>query len=133
MSDLDKRDDHEADMARAQLMRLAEYSVKLFKMIEPGDNLEGWTAAKITKASDYISSVFHYMEYEMYKETEKDRMMALKDVKDDYFESLESKLSEEKKKGKDGKACWDGYYLAGTKMKGGKEVDDCRPRKKPKK
>lgn len=47
---------------------------------------------------------------------------------------LNDSIEEGKKKGgKDGKACWDGYYLAGTKMKGGKEVDDCRPRKKPKK
>ncbi len=31
----------------------------------------------------------------------------------------------QKKKGLDGKACWDGYKLAGTKMKGGKKVDNC--------
>jgi len=31
----------------------------------------------------------------------------------------------EKKKGLDGKACWKGYKLAGTKMKGGKTVDNC--------
>ena len=31
----------------------------------------------------------------------------------------------EKMKGLDGKACWDGYKLAGTKKKGGKTVDDC--------
>jgi hypothetical protein len=31
----------------------------------------------------------------------------------------------EKAKGLDGKACWKGYKLAGTKMKGGKKVDDC--------
>jgi len=31
----------------------------------------------------------------------------------------------EKAKGLDGKACWKGYKLAGTKMKGGKEVDNC--------
>ena len=62
-------------------------------MIQPGDNLEGWTASKITKASDYLSSVFHYMEYEAYKEVEKSRMMAMKDVKDEYFDSLENKLT----------------------------------------
>ena len=27
--------------------------------------LEGWVASKITKASDYLSSVFHYLDYEM--------------------------------------------------------------------
>jgi len=30
-----------------------------------------------------------------------------------------------KKKGMDGKPCWKGYKLDGTKMKGGKEVDNC--------
>ena len=31
----------------------------------------------------------------------------------------------EKMKGLDGKACWDGYKLAGTKKKGNRTVDDC--------
>ena len=38
----------------------------------------------------------------------------------------------EKKKGLDGKACWDGYKLAGTKKKGGKTVDNCVPVKEEK-
>ena len=33
--------------------------------------------------------------------------------------------SEEKEKGLDGKKCWKGYRLAGTKKKGGKTVDNC--------
>ena len=37
----------------------------------------------------------------------------------------EGELVEGKKKGLDGKACWDGYKLAGTKKKGGKTVDNC--------
>ena len=32
-----------------------------------------------------------------------------------------------KEKGLDGKACWDGYKLAGTKKKNGKTVDNCVP------
>jgi len=59
-----KVDDHEAKMARADLYKLAEYSIKLFKMINENDELDGWVQAKITKASDYISSVYHYLEYE---------------------------------------------------------------------
>jgi hypothetical protein len=64
--DLEKQqpDDHEAKMAKADLYKLAEYSAKLFKMIEEGEELDGWVQAKITKASDYISSVYHYLEYE---------------------------------------------------------------------
>jgi len=30
-----------------------------------------------------------------------------------------------KAKGVDGKACWKGYSLRGTKMKNGKKVDNC--------
>ena len=36
-----------------------------------------------------------------------------------------SSVEEAKKKGLDGKECWDGYKLAGTKKKGGKTVDNC--------
>jgi hypothetical protein len=57
-------DDHEAQMAKADCYKLAKYSAKLFKMIEEGENLDGWVQAKITKAADYISSVYHYLEYE---------------------------------------------------------------------
>ena len=35
------------------------------------------------------------------------------------------KMNEAKKKGLDGKECWDGYKQMGTKMKGGKRVDNC--------
>jgi hypothetical protein len=34
-------------------------------------------------------------------------------------------VNEEKQKGLDGKACWKGYKRMGTKMKGGKRVDNC--------
>lgn len=34
-------------------------------------------------------------------------------------------LPEEKQKGVDGKVCWKGYKRMGTKMKGGKRVDNC--------
>ena len=62
---MNRPDDHEAKMARADLFKLAQYSFKLFKMIQENQELEGWVQAKITKAADYISSVYHYMQYEM--------------------------------------------------------------------
>ena len=34
-------------------------------------------------------------------------------------------IDEGKKKGLDGKECWDGYKLSGTKKKDGKTVDNC--------
>ena len=56
--------DNEGAMAKADLYKLANYSFKLFKKIEDDDQLESWVQAKITKAADYIASVFHFMEYE---------------------------------------------------------------------
>ena len=56
--------DGELDMARAELLKANEYSAKLFDMIGNLDSLEGWTASKITKAADYLSSVYHYLDYE---------------------------------------------------------------------
>jgi len=70
--------DHEASMARAELYKSAEYAIKIFHMIQPGDNLEGWVAAKITKAADYLDSVAHYMEYQKkFEEPKMDDKMSL--------------------------------------------------------
>ena len=44
-----------------------------------------------------------------------------------------AKKSSGKKKGLDGKACWSGYKLAGTKKKNGRTVDHCVPKKGKKK
>ena len=44
----------------------------------------------------------------------------------------ESDTLQEKLKGIDGKECWKGYKLAGTKKKGGKTVDNCVPMKEAK-
>jgi len=57
--------DHEGAMAKADLFKLGQYSYKLFKKLEDDDQLESWVQAKITKAADYITSVYHYMEFEM--------------------------------------------------------------------
>jgi len=57
--------DREGAMAKADLYKLANYSHKLFQQINDEDQLEAWVQAKITKAADYIASVYHYLEYEM--------------------------------------------------------------------
>ena len=57
--------DREGAMAKADLYKIANYSHKLFKQIEDEDQMEAWVQAKITKAADYIASVYHYLEYEM--------------------------------------------------------------------
>ena len=61
----DNGTDREGAMAKADLYKLANYSHKLFKQIHDEDQMEAWVQAKITKAADYIASVYHYLEYEM--------------------------------------------------------------------
>ena len=58
MNMMNRPDNHEAKMARADLFKCAQYSFKLFKMIREDQELEGWVQAKITKAADYIDAVY---------------------------------------------------------------------------
>lgn len=60
--------DHEVQMARADLYKIAKYAIKLHDMLKgvsEQQGLQGWQQAKITKASDYISSVYHNLEYDL--------------------------------------------------------------------
>ena len=57
--------DHEVQMARSDCYKSAKYAVAIHKMLKDVSEMEGidgWVAAKITKAADYLSSVKHYME-----------------------------------------------------------------------
>jgi hypothetical protein len=70
LADLAQRaeSDHEVQMARADLYKIAKYAIKLhdmLKSVSEAEGLEGWQQAKITKASDYISSVYHNLEYDL--------------------------------------------------------------------
>ena len=59
--------DHEVQMARGDLYKVAKYGIKLHEMLKgvsEEQGLEGWVQAKITKASDYLSSVYHHMDYQ---------------------------------------------------------------------
>jgi hypothetical protein len=57
--------DDEGRMAKSQLYKMREYTDKLTSMLDDNTQLEGWVQAKLTKASDYLSAVFHYLDYEM--------------------------------------------------------------------
>lgn len=60
--------DHEVQMARADLYKIAKYAIKLHDMLKnvsEEQGLEGWVQSKITKAADYIGSVYHNLDYEM--------------------------------------------------------------------
>ena len=211
LADMAERD-HEVQMARADLYKIAKYAIKLHEMLKTvseSEGIEGWQQSKITKAADYIGSVYHAMDYDMkFAETAvaeakrtsyKDGLHAMlesKKGKDEKFKphmmydpktgkgkmakveqdhldlakkgwkhekpkkvkegapvklckecgnpswrtlglneaQLEAwDLEEEKKKGRDGKACWKGYRYAGSQKKDGKTVDKCVKVKRRKK
>jgi RNA polymerase-binding transcription factor DksA len=135
--------DHEVQMARSDLYKIAKYAIKLHDMMKnvtEEEGIEGWQQAKITKAADYMSSVFHSLDYDMkfgegqvaeskkdlsYKEALANKLSEAKGVCSECGNPSWTTLPEEKQKGVDGKVCWKGYKRMGTKKKGGKTVDNC--------
>lgn len=87
-------DDSEVRMARAELYRAAKNSMKLFEMIQEGQELEGWVSAKITKAADYLDSVYHYMEYQV-KFGQGGTASSLDDITSDAAVAVKGEVSEE--------------------------------------
>jgi hypothetical protein len=60
--------DNEVHMARAELYRTAKLAIMLHEILKNVDEnrgLEGWVQRKLTRAADYIESIFDYMDYEM--------------------------------------------------------------------
>ena len=77
--------DHEVQMARSDLYKIAKYSIKLHEMMKgvtEEQGLEGWVQSKITKAADNLGSVYHYLDYEM----KFDEMTEAKKAKPDYID-----------------------------------------------
>jgi len=67
LADMAERD-HEVQMARADLYKIAKYAIKLhdmLKQVTEAEGIEGWQQSKITKAADYIGSVYHSLDYDM--------------------------------------------------------------------
>lgn len=90
--------DHEVQMARSDLYKIAKYAVKLhdmLKTVSEAEGIEGWQQAKITKAADYISSVYHALDYDMKFANGGQEMAAEMPVESkNYVESLQAKLNE---------------------------------------
>ena len=68
--------DQEGKMAKSQLYRMKDMAAELCDMLEDSTQLDGWVQAKITKASDYIASVYHFLDY-YNKETKQDDQESL--------------------------------------------------------
>jgi hypothetical protein len=97
----DQEVDREGAMAKADLHKLATYADKLQSRLQDEDQLEGWVQAKITKAADYISSVYHYLEYEMKFSDYKHHLDNAEEtgaLSESQIATLKSKLTEAKMK-----------------------------------
>ena len=87
--------DHEVQMARSDLYKIAKYAIKLHEMLKgvsEAEGLEGWQQSKITKAADYMGSVYHSLDYDMQfgEQTESKKPAS-------YKENLATQLAEKKK------------------------------------
>ena len=90
--------DHEVQIARADLYKIAKYAIKLHDMLKgvsEAEGIEGWQQAKITKAADYIGSVYHAMDYETATDTAQPEMTIT--TESSYKTLLANKLNEKTK------------------------------------
>lgn len=55
--------DHEASMAKAELLQIAKNAKILFTRIHEGDELPGWVSSYITLANDHLNSAAENIEY----------------------------------------------------------------------
>jgi len=54
----------EVSMVRTQLKQIIENATKLMQMTQDGEQYDSWVQAKITKAADYLESVYNYQSTE---------------------------------------------------------------------
>lgn len=97
--------DHEVQMARAELYKIAKYAIKLheiMKGLDPATDLEAWVQAKITKSAEFLDSVYHHLDYQTVAALQKQQ--AIESVRaarsaggDAYKDAMKAKLGEAKK------------------------------------
>jgi len=54
--------DYEGEMAKSELYNLIQNAEKLFSMLDEDAQLEAWVQSKLTKANDYLESVYQYLQ-----------------------------------------------------------------------
>ena len=101
MADITERD-HEVQMARAELYKIAKYALKLHDMLKgvsEAEGIEGWMQSKITKAADYMGSVYHTMDYDMATESKVTHKNTMTEADASaYKNSLAERMSQKKSK-----------------------------------
>jgi hypothetical protein len=66
-----KEDDHEASMAKAELLQIAKNAMAVYKMFDEGDDLPGWVSSYVSVANDHMNSVHEHMVYNNLKKNER--------------------------------------------------------------
>jgi hypothetical protein len=86
--------DYEGGMAKSQMLKMKKYVDALSNMIEDESQLESWVQAKLTKASDYMSAVYHYLDYRKSKmnELNEDEGQNIADFLNANYKEIASKL-----------------------------------------
>ena len=88
--------DYESEMLDNQVAFIKYAADEICNHVHKGGVFPEWFQNKFSGVHEKIKTLHAYMEGERQQAKEKERMVSMKDAKDDYFESLESKLSEAK-------------------------------------
>ena len=92
--------DHEISMARGELKATADKALELVAALEgksdEGNPMEAWVQSKITKAKDYVNSVYDYLMYNPNVANEEVKPEEDKPEEDNKVADLKTKLSKEK-------------------------------------
>jgi hypothetical protein len=104
-----------------------EYDLSNWKSLNRKAKLNEYSDENFDSLEDAIANSEFGMDYDQLGSGEKEW------VRDEIDNMSMNEVLREKLKGIDGKACWKGYKLSGTKKKGGKTVDNCVPMEEAKK
>ena len=88
-----KHPDHEAKMAKSELVNIAKNAMDLFKIIEEGDELDGWVSSYITISNDHINSVHEKMSYDFQANSTREK--GPREYEANACESIRNKLKEQ--------------------------------------
>ena len=130
--------DHEVQMARSDLYKIAKYAIKLHEMLKgvsEQEGLEGWVQAKITKAAEGLGNVYHNLDYKINfeKKNEPGEELPFESTyKSSLSRNLTKNIQEKSKTKTDHEVdeahgnskiydkCWDGYKKVPGKKRGEK-------------
>jgi len=100
----DDYEDDEGRMAKSQMYKTGKYAMKLHDMMDDMEQLPAWVQAKLTKASDYLSAVYHYLDYEFVRrdsnlmehvDKHKKRSMLMEGAMKKFFEMFDKGKTDE--------------------------------------